>query len=63
MLFCIILGGISFGLDGKLYICVGENTIASNAQSDTTLLGKILRINKDGSIPTDNPFYATNTGK
>ena len=28
----------------------------------TTVLGKMLRINKDGSIPTDNPFYASTTG-
>jgi glucose/arabinose dehydrogenase len=26
------------------------------------LLGKMLRINKDGTIPTDNPFYGTATG-
>ncbi|SFE98988.1 PQQ-dependent sugar dehydrogenase [Spirosoma endophyticum] len=48
--------------DGKLFISVGENTVASNAQSLTTLKGKILRINLDGSIPTDNPFYTTATG-
>jgi len=47
---------------GKLFISVGENTVAANAQSLTTLKGKILRINLDGSIPTDNPFYTTATG-
>ena len=55
-------GAIHFGLDGKLYIAVGENAVSSNAQSLGTPLGKILRLNKDGSIPADNPFYATATG-
>ncbi|HTL97293.1 MAG TPA: PQQ-dependent sugar dehydrogenase, partial [Holophagaceae bacterium] len=50
-------GGLHFGLDGELYISVGENADPSNSQSKTTLLGKILRMNADGSIPTDNPFY------
>src|SRR5205814_5286923 len=50
-------GAIHFGPDGKLYIAVGENTIGSNAQSFSTLLGKMLRMNKDGTIPTDNPYF------
>lgn len=49
--------------NGRIYISVGENTVASNAQSFTTLKGKVLCINTDGSIPTDNPFYNTATGK
>src|SRR5205823_10758608 len=49
-------GAIHFGLDGKLYIGVGENAQPSNSQSLDTLLGKVLRINPDGSIPPDNPF-------
>ena len=55
-------GALHFGLDGKLYIAVGENANPSQAQSLTTKLGKILRMNKDGSIPTDNPFFASLTG-
>src|SRR5439155_5119765 len=55
-------GAIHFGLDGKLYIGVGESAVGSNAQSLDTLLGKMLRINADGSIPTDNPFYNQATG-
>lgn len=55
-------GALHFGADGKLYVAVGENTRSSNAQSLNNLLGKLLRINKDGSIPTDNPFYATASG-
>jgi len=50
-------GGIHFGPDGKLYVAVGENATPSNAQTLTNRLGKILRINADGSIPTDNPFF------
>jgi glucose/arabinose dehydrogenase len=55
-------GSIHFGLDGKLYIGVGENATSSNSQTLTNLLGKLLRINKDGSIPLDNPFVASTTG-
>lgn len=49
-------GSIGFGPDGKLYFAVGDNGYASNAQSLSNPHGKILRINKDGSIPPDNPF-------
>ena len=56
-------GGLHFGLDGKLYVGVGENANGSNAQTLGNLLGKMLRINADGSIPTDNPFFNTATGK
>jgi glucose/arabinose dehydrogenase len=55
-------GALHFGVDGKLYIAVGENAVPSNAQLLTNRLGKILRINKDGSIPADNPFFTTATG-
>lgn len=48
-------GAIHFGPDGKLYIGVGDNAVASNSQSVANRLGKILRINPDGSIPGDNP--------
>ena len=55
-------GAIHFGIDGKLYIAVGENAVTANAQTLANRLGKVLRINRDGSIPTDNPFYNTATG-
>jgi glucose/arabinose dehydrogenase len=55
-------GAIHFGADGKLYIAVGDNGTGANSQSLGTLFGKMLRINPDGSIPTDNPFYNTATG-
>jgi glucose/arabinose dehydrogenase len=55
-------GAIHFGPDGKLYIGVGDNATGSNSQSFTTPLGKILRINSDGTIPSDNPFFSSTTG-
>ncbi len=55
-------GAIHFGPDGKLYIGVGENAAGANAQTLSNLLGKVLRINSNGSIPTDNPFYNTASG-
>lgn len=55
-------GAIHFGLDGKLYIAVGENASSSNAQSYSTRLGKMLRINRDGSVPSDNPLLSKTTG-
>lgn len=48
-------GAIHFGSDGKLYVAVGDNAVGSNAQSLANRHGKILRINKDGTIPADNP--------
>ncbi len=56
-------GAMHFGPDGKLYVAVGENATASNAQSFNNLLGKMLRLNADGSIPTDNPFFGSTTGR
>jgi len=51
-------GAIHFGPDGKLYVAVGDNANGANSQTLTNLLGKILRINADGSVPADNPFFA-----
>jgi glucose/arabinose dehydrogenase len=48
-------GAIHFGPDGKLYIAVGENANSANSQTVANLLGKLLRVNADGSIPADNP--------
>ena len=55
-------GAIHFGPDGKLYVAVGENANAANAQTLNNRLGKLLRINADGSIPSDNPFFGVATG-
>ena len=55
-------GAIHFGPDGKLYIAVGENAVSSNSQTLTNRLGKLLRLNSDGSIPSDNPFFSVASG-
>jgi len=55
-------GAIHFGNDGKLHVGVGDNAVGANAQNLGTRLGKILRINTDGTIPSDNPFFTTATG-
>lgn len=56
-------GAIHFGPDGKLYIAVGENANAPLAQDMTSPMGKMLRVNKDGTIPSDNPFFSSTTGQ
>lgn len=56
-------GAIHFGPDGRLYVAVGDNATSSNAQTLANLLGKMLRINADGSVPPDNPFFAQASGK
>jgi glucose/arabinose dehydrogenase len=55
-------GAIHFGNDGKLYIAVGDNGQTTQAQSLGNLFGKVLRINRDGSIPSGNPFYSRTAG-
>ena len=49
-------GRIAFGPDGKLYAGVGDAGVTSRAQDRSSLNGKVLRINPDGSIPKGNPF-------
>jgi hypothetical protein len=56
-------GALHFGPDGKLYIAVGDNAKGSNSQNLSNLLGKILRINPNGSIPTDNPFIQSTAAR
>ena len=50
-------GGLHFGPDGKLYVGVGDHEDRRKAQDINSPFGKILRINKDGTIPADNPFF------
>ncbi len=54
-------GALAFGPDdGYLYVALGEGGRSNNGQLRSTLLGKILRLDVDGSgpytIPPDNPF-------
>jgi aldose sugar dehydrogenase len=49
-------GRLAFTPDGKLFITLGERFKFEPAQDLTSHLGKIVRINPDGSVPPDNPF-------
>jgi aldose sugar dehydrogenase len=49
-------GRIKFGPDGKLYVTTGDAGNSNSAQDINSLGGKILRLNKDGTVPSDNPF-------
>ncbi|MEG0774264.1 PQQ-dependent sugar dehydrogenase [Clostridium sp.] len=49
-------GRLKIGPDKKLYITTGDAGNSALAQNPTSLAGKILRIELDGSIPVDNPF-------
>jgi glucose/arabinose dehydrogenase len=61
-------GCLRFGPDGKLYVGTGDNYVGDDAgtlpgmstnpyaQDLSVLMGKILRVNADGSAPNDNPF-------
>jgi glucose/arabinose dehydrogenase len=56
-------GGGIFFQGGKLFILVGDNTAANHfPQAMNILKGKLLRINPDGSIPADNPFFNSTSG-
>src|SRR5262249_366136 len=66
-------GAMHFGVDGKLYVAVGENANAANSQTLGNLLGKVLRLdvsqitpsdpaNSAKLIPLDNPFVGQATG-
>ncbi len=56
-------GLLRFGNDGRLLLSIGEQTAGEPSQKLDTLLGKILRLNPDGSIPDDNPFVTRAQGK
>ncbi len=61
------VGTVRFGLDGKIYVGMGDGASFSAAteqsfrsQDLNYYNGKILRINPDGTAPSDNPFYDGN---
>lgn len=49
-------GRLRFGPDGKLYVSTGDGQNGEWAQDLSILAGKVLRINRDGTVPADNPF-------
>ncbi|HET7792933.1 MAG TPA: PQQ-dependent sugar dehydrogenase [Rhizobacter sp.] len=60
-------GAMRFGTDGKLYVAVGNHednpqpVATANSQNLASAFGKILRINADGTVPSDNPFFTNAT--
>ncbi|MEK8129200.1 ThuA domain-containing protein [Paenibacillus filicis] len=68
---CHQAGYVKFGPDGKLYLTIGDNATPTQgpqvqaiqtSQNLDDMRGKILRINKDGSAPSDNPFFTGSGG-
>lgn len=55
-------GGLQFGADGKLYCGIGDHEKPDLARNPASPFGKILRVNPDGSIPQDNPFFDSASG-
>lgn len=54
---------IRFGPDGKLWVTMGDAGNGTNAQNPNRLNGKVLRVNGDGTIPSDNPIVAGATAR
>lgn len=53
-------GDMVIGADGKLYFTTGDGwNGGDDVQSLSTFTGKVMRVNLDGSIPSDNPFFTT----
>jgi glucose/arabinose dehydrogenase len=55
-------GALRFGADGKLYVGTGDDAKPREAQSLGSLNGKVLRINRDGTIPSGNPYFDSLSG-
>ncbi len=53
---CHIAGSLRFAPDGTLFVMVGDHQREAAAQDVGSPLGKVLRINRDGSPAADNPF-------
>lgn len=56
------ISNLTIGPDGKLYAHNGDGMNTPNAQNLNSYQGKILRMNLDGTAPTDNPFYNAGNG-
>jgi len=50
--------GLALPPDGKLFVSTGERGQPDRAQDLSDHLGKLIRINPDGSVPFDNPFVS-----
>jgi len=56
------ISSLSIGPDRKLYVHVADGLKTDAAQDLESFLGKVLRVNLDGSPAVDNPFYDTSDG-
>jgi glucose/arabinose dehydrogenase len=56
------ISNLTIGPDGKLYVHVGDGQVASTGQDLSSFRGKILRLNLDGTAPSENPFYDASNG-
>jgi len=56
------ISNITIGPDGKLYVHVGDGFDYTTAQNLDSYRGKVLRMNLNGSAPSDNPFYNAGNG-
>lgn len=56
-------GAMRFANDGTLFITIGDGVVGQISQNLNSRLGKVIRLNKDGSIPTDNPMYNELSGE
>jgi glucose/arabinose dehydrogenase len=56
------ISNLSIGRDGKLYAHNGDGFDYTTAQNLNSFRGKILRLNLDGSAPSDNPYYDASDG-
>jgi glucose/arabinose dehydrogenase len=54
---------LRFGPDGKLWITMGDAGNLRNGQDPNALNGKVLRVNTDGTIPSDNPVIPGSAGR
>ena len=54
---------LEFGSDGKLYITTGDAAKPAFSQDLTSINGKVLRLNPDGSIPEDNPYFGSSSAR
>jgi glucose/arabinose dehydrogenase len=54
---------LRFGPDAKLWVTMGENGNGRLAQDPSSLNGKILRLNGDGTVPADNPILPDAAGR